>query len=282
VLLGQFVELLQREDEKFGFGGGDGVVVVRSAIEEGQAAEEVAAAEGGDVAGAAGAERGKDFDRTAADQVDRIARFAARIDRFPGGIGPFLQPGFEVGQGFILAVFEEFHFSEFERDFRFGQGAFFFAEQAVFDPFDGVVQFGKNAHGFRVFGDAGLFEKFAQVAAFGPVFVEIGKQQQGLTLGQRIADPAQHVGGGDVDGLDALHVENDELAGFQIGIELTEQLLGRAEKEAALQFKNDRLIALLFEGCGFPIRGGASLTTSGSRRTCDGQLSRRSARAGKE
>ena len=59
------------------------------------------------------------------------------------------------------------------------------------------------------------------------------------------------MGGGDVNGLNALHVQNDEIARLDFRGEQAEQLLCRAEKEAALQFKNDRLIALLFEEAGF-------------------------------
>ncbi len=139
------------------------------------------------MAAAAGTEWGKYFHRAAPDQVDRLTRFAAGINGLTGGVGAFFQPGFKIGQGFILAVFEELHFGQFQRRFIDRLGALCFAEQTVFDPFDGVVELGEKANGFIIFCDAGLFEKLTQVASVGQVFPQVGKQQHGFAFGQRVA-----------------------------------------------------------------------------------------------
>ena len=71
---------------------------------------------------------------------------------------------------------------------------------------------------------------------------------------QRIADQGQQVGGGDIDRLHALEIENDEIAGFQFAVEIGIELLRGAEEQAALQFENHCLVALLFEDAGFRFR----------------------------
>src|SRR6185369_12410651 len=80
VLVGEKTELLLREHEEFGFGGGNRVVAPGVSIQESQAAEEVTAPEAGDVPRPPGAERREYPDRAAPDQIDRVARLAARTD----------------------------------------------------------------------------------------------------------------------------------------------------------------------------------------------------------
>ena len=77
MFLCQLVELFQRQNVELGFAGGNGVVAAWAVVEEGEAAEKVTTAEGGDMPAAARTERRKNFDRAAPDQVDRIARLAA-------------------------------------------------------------------------------------------------------------------------------------------------------------------------------------------------------------
>jgi hypothetical protein len=90
-----------------------------------------------------------------------------------------------------------------------------------------------------------VFQKFAQVGAVGQVFAQVGEQQKRLALGQFIPHLAEQMGGGDIDGLHSLHIQNDEIACLYFRGKQSQQLLCGAEEEAALQFENDRLIAFV-------------------------------------
>ena len=57
----------------------------------------------------------------------------------------------------------------------------------------------------------------------------------------------EQVNGGVVDGLDVAHVQQQEAAGSQVGFKLAEELVGGAEEQVALQFAEDRLIAVAME-----------------------------------
>ena len=60
--------------------------------------------------------------------------------------------------------------------------------------------------------------------------------------------------GGHINRLHPFHIENDEIPCFQLNLNQAVQLLRRAEKQTALQLKNNRLITLLFEDACFRFR----------------------------
>lgn len=121
-------------------------------------------------------------------------------------------------------VSEQVHLLQLDRLLLLGRGLAL-AQNAILDPFDGTVEFGKHPD-HLVIGDddPGLLEEFAQVAPVWQSLPHPGEHQHRATFLQGLAHIDEHVGGRDVDRLHALEVEDDEIARrefrFEVGVEL--------------------------------------------------------------
>jgi hypothetical protein len=101
---------------------------------------------------------------------------------------------------------------QFERDFLVLQQRGV-VDDAVLDPLQRVVLGREDAFtGLSGMQQADLVEIFLQVAPRRQVVRNLAEDQEAVALGQHVLDLFQQVRGGDVDGLDAAHVEDQEVA----------------------------------------------------------------------
>src|SRR6185369_13331875 len=99
VLVGELVELVERQHVEVAVARRDRVVTARPVVEESEAAEKLAATESRRVLETrAAANAADDTDFAAADQVEVGVRLAARINDFVGLPRTFLEAVFEVGK----------------------------------------------------------------------------------------------------------------------------------------------------------------------------------------
>ena len=225
---------------------GDGIVGARQVVEEGQAAEKVAAPETCDMSRAACAQGRHDAYRATPDPEQFVARSAAHIERLAGLVGAQLHARFQVLERLVLALGEQIHLLQLHRHLLFLR-RFALAQDAVLDPGDRAVQLGEDPHRVACIHQAGLLEKLAQIAAAGQVLAHIAEQQTGTAFLNRVPHLIEQMRGGDVHRLHALQVDDDVAARVDLMFEVGIELLCIAEEQAALQFEDHRLVALLVE-----------------------------------
>ena len=127
-------------------------------------------------------------------------------------------------------------------DFAALQGSLL--QDPVFGPFQGIAQFAEDHQGFFLLDQADLVEILLHVPAARQTPRNIAEDQAGITLRQGVLDLIQHMSSGNVHGLNPAHVQDDVFPGFKVRFQRGIELIRGAEKKAALQFEDRRLITL--------------------------------------